>query len=71
MDPESNTLVELLPFLIPVILIQCGLFVFALIDLIKPERKVKGGNKVVWIIVVAFVNIFGPLLYFFWGREES
>jgi hypothetical protein len=68
MDIEQLT--SLLPFLIPIIIIQIGLMVWALVDVVKRER-VRGGNKVVWILIIVLVNLFGPIIYFIWGREEG
>ena len=58
------TLQEILPFLIPLIVLQLLLMGVALYDLTRPERRVKGDSKVVWALVVIFVNLLGPLLYF-------
>jgi heme/copper-type cytochrome/quinol oxidase subunit 4 len=55
----------------PLIVIQLGLMIVALIDLEKDERRVRGGQKVVWALIIIFVNIVGPILYFVAGREES
>ncbi|GIV96705.1 MAG: hypothetical protein KatS3mg057_1362 [Herpetosiphonaceae bacterium] len=62
---------ELLPLLIPIILIQLGLMIFALLDLFKPERRVKGGNKFIWALVIILISTFGPLIYLLVGREEA
>jgi hypothetical protein len=62
--------VKLLPLLIPIILLELGLLVWALLDIIRRER-VKGGNKVVWILVIVLINIIGPIVYFLFGREED
>ncbi len=40
-------------------------------DLLNPERKVKGGNKLVWGLVIVFINLIGPLVYLVAGREED
>jgi hypothetical protein len=61
----------LIPILIPILVIQIGLLVAALYDLTRPTRAVKGGNKVVWALVIIFVNLIGPILYFLVGREEA
>jgi uncharacterized membrane protein len=61
----------LLAVLAPVLLIQLGLLIWALYDLTRPGRRVKGGSKVVWALIVIFVNIIGPILYFLVGREEG
>ena len=43
----------------------------ALVDLERDERRVRGGSKLVWALVIFFVNVLGPILYFVAGREES
>jgi hypothetical protein len=59
---------QVLPFLIPILLLQLGLIVVALIDLARRERT--RGPKWVWVLVILFVNLIGPILYFVVGREE-
>ncbi len=59
---------ELLPLLLPIVLIDVGFRIFAIIDMIKEERQVKG-NKMIWIFVVALVS-FGWVFYFLIGRED-
>lgn len=60
---------QLLPLLIPVLIIQIVLLVFALVDLAK--QKVTRGPKWVWAVVIVFINILGPILYFVLGRKEE
>ena len=60
---------ELLPLLIPLVLLQLGLMVYALVDLVHREH-VRGENKIVWGLIIVLVNIFGPLAYFLFGRED-
>ncbi|MBE0410452.1 MAG: PLDc_N domain-containing protein [Anaerolineales bacterium] len=60
--------IQWIPFLIPVFLLQIFLMVFALADLIKRERT--KGPKWMWALIIVFVNIIGPLVYLFVGREE-
>ena len=62
---------QILALLLPVVLIQLGLMIAALFDLEKEERHVRGGSKLIWALVIVFLNIFGPILYFLAGREES
>ena len=59
---------ELLPFIIPLLLLQLALLLFGLIDLIKRGRT--KGPKWIWGIVVVFVSILGPIAYLLFGREE-
>lgn len=63
-----SLLKQWLPLLVPVIILEFGLMVAALVDLIRRERT--KGPKWVWILVIALVNLFGPIIYFLAGREE-
>lgn len=62
---------EILPLLIPLIVLQLALMGVALYDLTRPERRVKGGNKLVWVLVIVLLELFGPLVYFLFGREDA
>ena len=53
---------EYIPYLIPIILLQVGLLVFALIDLAR--RPKANGPKWLWVIIIVFINIIGPIAYF-------
>ncbi len=59
---------ELLPFLIPILLLQLALIVVALIDLARRERT--RGPKWLWVLIIVLVNLIGPIIYFVVGREE-
>jgi hypothetical protein len=60
----------MLPFLIPLFVLEIALLVIALVDVVKRER-VKGGNKVVWLLVIIFISIIGPIVYLLLGRQEG
>ena len=62
---------ELVLLLVPLFVVQLGLMVLAVIDLLRDDRRVRGGNKGVWAIVIVFVSMIGPVLYFLIGREEG
>jgi hypothetical protein len=60
---------EFLPLIWPLVVIQVGLMIFALLDLSR--RSVTRGPKWVWVLVIVVVNIIGPIVYFVVGREEA
>jgi hypothetical protein len=62
---------QIIALLAPIIIIQLGLMIAALIDLERDERRVRGGSKLVWALVIVFVNVIGPIVYFVAGREEA
>ncbi len=61
----------LLLLIVPLLLIQLGLMIVAVVDLLRDDRRVRGGNKGVWALIIVFVNLLGPILYFLVGREEG
>lgn len=65
------TLQEILPLLIPLVAIQLVLIVIALRDLMRPERKVRGGDKRVWAVVIVLGELIGPLVYLTIGRVDE
>ncbi len=65
----SRDVLILVAALVPLVLLQLGLLAWALIDVAKRER-VKGGSKLVWVLVILLVATLGPIAYLIWGREE-
>lgn len=55
--------------LAPIIAISVVLSIVALIDLVRRDR-VRFGNKWIWLVVILFVNLIGPIVYLLVGREE-
>ena len=60
----------LILLLLPLIVIEIGLLIFALHDLIQPQRKVKGDSKLMWGLIICLVSMIGPILYLVAGRED-
>src|SRR4051794_39307980 len=57
--------------LIPIIVLEVGLLIAAVIDLLRDDRAVRGGNKGLWAVIIVFVNLIGPVLYFLVGRVDG
>lgn len=54
----------------PLLLIQGVLVVVSLFDWIKQEDQIRG-NRWIWLVVIIFVNLIGPVLYFIFGRRKD
>ena len=63
-----DQLIEILPFLIPILIIQLILIVAALLDLSR--QSATRGPKWLWVVIILFVNMIGPIVYFVLGRED-
>jgi len=66
---EGSELKELLPFLIPVLILDLAMIAWALVDWAR--RKRTKGPKWVWLPVILFVSTFGPIIYLVFGRAEE
>jgi hypothetical protein len=64
-----DTLKDILPLLIPIVLIDVAFKIYAIIDILKQDRVVKGGNKIIWLLVSVLIN-YGWVIYFIFGRDE-
>ena len=65
-----NTLYEYFPILLPVIIIELILMVTALIHVLR-HPNYRFGNRVVWIVIVVFIQIAGPIVYFLFGSGDD
>lgn len=67
---EGFALIEkYFPLLLPIMLLELGLMVYALFDLYK--RPFTRGPKWVWVLVIVLINLFGPIVYLVFGRKEE
>lgn len=65
-----SNLLEYLPFIIPLAIIEITLGFTALIHVLK-HPNYRFGNKVMWIIVVLIFEFIGPIVYFTIGRGDE
>ena len=64
LDPTT-----LILLLIPFILLDLIMKIAALISISRAER-VRGHNKLLWVLVVLLVNMLGWVIWFMAGKEE-
>ncbi len=63
-----ETIRQWLPFIIPVLVLQLGLQIAALVDLAR--REATRWPKWVWAVIIIAGEMLGPILYFLFGRQE-
>ena len=66
-----NELKELLPFLLPLVLIQFGLLGYTFHHILT-HNTYRRGNRTLWLIVtILLMNFVGPILYLLLGQEDA
>ncbi len=65
-----NTLFEILPLLVPVLLIDIALAVTAVRHVLR-HPCYRFGNKTMWLVIVVVLLLFGPIIYFVFGKGEN
>ena len=64
-------LMEYLPFIIPLIIVQFALLGYTLHHILTHENY-KRGIRTIWLIVsIVLMEFVGPILYFLLGKEEE
>ena len=62
---------ELLPFLIPLIVVELILLIYTIHHILTHETY-KRDNRVLWLVIaVVGMEFIGPILYFILGKEDS
>lgn len=60
---------EFLIAVIPVLAIQFSLVVYCLVKIFK--QGTANLNKWIWVVIVIFVNLFGPIIFLAVGRRKD
>jgi len=64
-------IMPILPFLIPLILVEFGLLAYTIYHILS-HKNYKRGNRALWLIIVVIgMQFWGPILYFVLGKEDA
>jgi hypothetical protein len=66
---STFTLSKLIPLLIPILIIQIGLQIYALVDL--GRQPTVRGSKALWVVIIVLGEILGPIIYFIFAKREE
>ncbi|HIX30164.1 MAG TPA: PLDc N-terminal domain-containing protein [Candidatus Blautia stercoravium] len=65
-----DNIIELLPFLVPLVIAELALLAYTLYHILT-HKNYKRGNRTLWLIVtIVGMQFIGPILYFLLGKEE-
>lgn len=65
-----DTLFGILPLLIPVLIVDTALAAAAVVHILRHPHY-RFGSRAVWLAVVILLLLFGPILYFVFGKGED
>ena len=66
-----DKIMELLPFLIPLVIVEFALLGYTLYHILT-HKTYKRGNRTLWLIItIVLMNFVGPILYFLLGKEDA
>lgn len=64
-------LMDMLPFLIPLIIVEFVLLAYTIYHIMTHDTY-KRGTRAMWLIVAILgMNFIGPILYFVLGKEDA
>ena len=67
----SANISELLPFLIPLAVVEFALLGYTIWHILT-HKNYKHGSRVLWLIIsIVGLQFIGPILYFVLGKEEQ
>ena len=55
--------------IMPLLVIQAILIIIALVDWIRTKET--NGSKWLWLLIILFITMLGPILYFVIGRRQQ
>ena len=66
-----DKLMEFLPFLIPLVIVQFGLLAYTLHHILT-HNNYRRGSRTMWLIItIVLMNFVGPIIYFVFGKEDA
>lgn len=65
-----NDIMKYGPALLPLIILELGLALFALLHLFR-HPHVRKGNRILWVFLILFLQFLGPIAYMMIGREDA
>lgn len=74
MNDSFNQIIELIKhnahIYIPATLVYVAFVVFCIINLFK-QTNMKNSKRVVWLVVILFIQVLGPVAYLFIGKRNE
>jgi hypothetical protein len=69
-DPSAS-LPQMLIVMVVLLVLDLAVAMYFLQDLYRPERRVAGGDKTFWAVIILLGSIVGWIAYLYFGRENE
>lgn len=64
-------LMDMLPFLLPLIIVEFALLAYTIYHIMTHDTY-KRGTRAMWLVIaIVGMNLIGPILYFVLGKEDA
>ena len=64
-------IMEFIPFLIPLLVVQFGLLGYALYHILT-HKTYKRGNRTLWLVItIVLMEFIGPIAYLIFGKDDN
>ena len=64
-------IIEFIPFLIPLVILQFGLLGYALYHILT-HKTYKRGNRTLWLVItIILMEFIGPIAYLIFGKDDN
>jgi hypothetical protein len=67
---ENQELLNIIKLAWPLLLLQIGLQIYAIYDILK-NKNTKHFQYGIWLVIVILGEIVGPIIYFVVGKSED
>jgi hypothetical protein len=69
---EGNKMSNSLALIVlPLLILQLILVIVCIMDLVKRDvATIRGESKILWVLIILFINTIGPILYLTIGRKK-
>lgn len=65
-----DTLFKMLPLLTPILLLDLALAAAAVVHILR-HPYYRFGNKMMWLVIAIILLLFGPVIYFVFGKGQE
>lgn len=65
-----DTLFKILPLLTPILLLDLALAAAAVVHILRHPHY-RFGNKMMWLVIAIILLLFGPVIYFVFGKGQE